>query len=597
MSDFSVFNEVPGFRVKLWRGESACLLGFDVDEPENDFVGFSVEFREPGSTDFRNLRNRLSFGSPSAVDGYRNFPTSHAPLQTFRWVHFPWDSKTGIYTYRVTKMHMPADNTVTKGLSIELPIELGRVTIPDFLDVGFTRNFASSQAFEDKKERFGFGNDIIPAKAAQGLEFTAQKAKITAKFDIYAWLGFEAYRLLFDFLNWAVNDETVRIDAMAYDFNEPDILARLEALGDRLRIIIDDSKGHGGAGTAETEAAARLATAAGPDHVHRGRFQHLQHNKVLIARRKSDGAALRVLGGSTNFSFRGLYIQANNMYVFNDADVAALFAEMFDDAFTDMAGFSGDRVAADWNPITKSGCPTVNLCFSPHHSSDSSLAPVGAAIEHATSNVFYSFAFMNQTAGPVRAALDNLMKRPVFSYGIVNENSGMEIHKPNGDIGLVDFAFLSKHAPEPFKSEWSGGQGINIHNKFVVVDFDQPGAMVYTGSSNFAPDGEEKNGDHLLCIEDQQIATAYAIDALILFDHLNFRDRMKEADQQKTTAAGENKETLQLQKPIAISGAEQPWFAKFYEQGSQRELDRITFSRRGSEPAPATTDTSTIAKP
>src|ERR1700757_238187 len=115
MSDFSVFNEVGGFRVKLWRGESACLLGFDVGEPEDDFVGFAVEFREPGSIDFQNLRNRLSFNPPDGVDGFRNFPTLEAPLQTFRWVHFPWESKTGAYTYRVTKMHMSADGTLTKG--------------------------------------------------------------------------------------------------------------------------------------------------------------------------------------------------------------------------------------------------------------------------------------------------------------------------------------------------------------------------------------------------------------------------------------------------------------------------------------------------
>jgi phosphatidylserine/phosphatidylglycerophosphate/cardiolipin synthase-like enzyme len=173
------------------------------------------------------------------------------------------------------------------------------------------------------------------------------------------------------------------------------------------------------------------------------------------------------------------------------------------------------------------------------------------------------------------------MKRPVFSYGIVNRDSGMEIHKPNGDVGLVDFAYLSKHAPEPFKSEWAGGSGINIHNKFVVVDFDQPGAKVYTGSSNFAPSGEEANGDHLLSIEDQGVATAYAIDAITMFDHLNFRDRMKEDEEQKAKKpAAEQRQMLQLQKPVAISGAAEPWYAKFYVKDSQRELDRITFSRR-----------------
>src|SRR5882724_4919593 len=151
MSDFTAYKEVSGFRVKLWRGESACLLGFDVEEPEDDFVGFAVEFQEPGDIGFQTLSNRLNFDYPDAVNGYRNFPTFEAPLQTYRWVHFPWNPQTGTYTYRVTKMHMPADNQLNKGLSAELSIELDAVTVPGFLDIGFTRNFASSQVFEDKK--------------------------------------------------------------------------------------------------------------------------------------------------------------------------------------------------------------------------------------------------------------------------------------------------------------------------------------------------------------------------------------------------------------------------------------------------------------
>ena len=54
-------------------------------------------------------------------------------------------------------------------------------------------------------------------------------------------------------------------------------------------------------------------------------FKGLQHNKVLIAKR--NGAAVKVLFGSTNFSFRGLYIQANNALVFRDAGAAGLFAK------------------------------------------------------------------------------------------------------------------------------------------------------------------------------------------------------------------------------------------------------------------------------
>jgi hypothetical protein len=59
-------------------------------------------------------------------------------------------------------------------------------------------------------------------------------------------------------------------------------------------------------------------------------------------------------------------------------------------------------------------------------------------------------------------------------------------------------------------------------------------------------------------------------------DHLNFRDRMKEAN----TQGSEAPEPLRLQKPTALSAAAEPWFAKFYQPGLQRVLDRLTFSRR-----------------
>lgn len=39
-------------------------------------------------------------------------------------------------------------------------------------------------------------------------------------------------------------------------------------------------------------------------------------------------------------------------------------------------------------------------------------------------------------------------------------------------------------------------------------------------------------GHHMVCIEDRRVATTYPIDTLTLFDHLNFRDRMKEANTQ-----------------------------------------------------------------
>jgi phosphatidylserine/phosphatidylglycerophosphate/cardiolipin synthase-like enzyme len=169
----------------------------------------------------------------------------------------------------------------------------------------------------------------------------------------------------------------------------------------------------------------------------------------------------------------------------------------------------------------------------------------------------------------------------------VNEVGGMEVRKPDGSIGMVDFAFLAKNAPEPFKSEWTGGQGINIHHKFVVTDFSLPTATVFTGSSNLSPSGETGNGDHLIKIEDSRVATSYAIEAVRVFDHLHFRTLMKEVfgDKKKASKKAGTKGTVKqpdklvLQKPTAISGKKNTWFDRFYVVGSQLESDRKLFSK------------------
>ena len=47
-----------------------------------------------------------------------------------------------------------------------------------------------------------------------------------------------------------------------------------------------------------------------------GHFQRFSHDKVLIQKRGN--AALKVLSGSANFSVRGLYVQSNNAFTFDD---------------------------------------------------------------------------------------------------------------------------------------------------------------------------------------------------------------------------------------------------------------------------------------
>jgi len=216
--------------------------------------------------------------------------------------------------------------------------------------------------------------------------------------------------------------------------------------------------------------------------------------------------------------------------VFDDPSVAGLFGNVFDAAFENSAGFASEELATKWHTLQGPGRPPLHFCFSPHTSSDISLNPVRGAIEQASSSVLYAVAFLSQIkSGPTQEAFDRLINRPVFSYGITDKRGQLRLEKPDGSVGLVDFDYLANNAPEPFKSEWSGGKGINVHHKFVVTDFSLPTAKVFTGSSNLAPSGEKENGDHLILIEDRKVAVAYAIEALRVFDHLHFRDRMKAA--------------------------------------------------------------------
>ncbi len=580
-----------GLRVKLWRGERMCLIGMDVNAPEDDFVGFAIEVKAPNEKAFQPLNNRLAFSYDKpiekAVTGGRWYPSLEAPFQKYRWIHFPDDPKGGKYTYRVTAMHMPQDDTLTKGDQVEAQITLDPVVYDGFLDIGFTRNFASSQAYA---ERYKNNPNIIPKTGENGLAFK----KVPG--DVYDWLGFEAKQMIFDVLDEAAASPDITLDVFAYDFDEPDIIAALEKVGKRLRIVIDNSGEHAKPANPASLGAARLEKSAGAANVKRMHFSSLQHNKVLIVKYK-DAARNKVLFGSTNFSFRGLYIQANNALVVQAKAAVDLFDQVFvlafENAGTPPKGwFAGTDIEKQWHPITVAGEPKLQFCFSPHKDSGLSLDRVADAINAAMAespadspSVFFAIAFLNQTTlGPVRAAIDKLMTSPTFSYGISDKSAGLEIYKPDGSIGEVDFTYLAANAPEPFASEWSGGAGIHEHDKFVVTDFNKPTATVFTGSCNLSPSGEQGNGDNLVMIQDQRVATSYAIEALRIFDHLHFRVRMqsalgtpKAAGKTKKTAAQATKE-LTLQKPTAISG--QPsWFAGFYKKGSDKEADRKLFSR------------------
>lgn len=560
-------NASAPFTLKIHRGEGMALLAMNWrrGQPPADLVGFAIQYREPGAQRFTALRNRLGFAGPEGEVEAHTLSTLRSPIQSFRWVHFPPDvDKPGDFIYRVTPVFMNARDKLRYGQAQEAALELRRETYPGRLNVSFTRGFVSSQAFVLRWANEDGIKTLLPARADQGLDFVPTHPQAA---QALAWMGFEARSALIETLDQALADTTAQVRVLAYDLNEPQIVSRLEQLGPRLQIIIDDEGAHGKATSGESRAAQRLAASAGAAQVKRQHMGQLQHNKLIVV----DGRAVKkVLCGSTNLSWRGLYVQANNAVVLQGRQVVAVFKAAFDRyQASDAVDAFAATASAQWQPLGLADID-AQVAFSPHSASNAVLGGIAQDIVATRSSLFYSLAFLAQTPGVVKNAITQVTRDSSrFVYGMADQEvGGIVLAMPDGNVAPVSPAALSGSAPPPFKAEPTGGGGVRLHHKFVVIDFDKPDARVYLGSYNFSVNADRKNGENLLLIRNRRVAVAYMVEALRLFDHYRFRV--------KRAAATRARGGLALRKPPRDPGDKAWWEAHYTEP--HRIRDRLLFS-------------------
>jgi phosphatidylserine/phosphatidylglycerophosphate/cardiolipin synthase-like enzyme len=563
-------NANDGLTFKAHRGEGAALLAFDIDpDLREGLAGFAVRYRTPEDKEWP-ITNRLTFEAPITAETTPaervaiTTPTDKAPLQKFHWVHFPRRVPPGTFAYTATAMLFKAgsETETEPGPSTTVELDLKEDSHPDFA-LGFTRGYLSSQAYAEL-----FDNaPIQPTPATFDFD--------TADFvDQYRWLGFRGREMVFGILDAAIADADARLDVFAYDLDEPDVIRKLAALGGRLRIFLDDSDSHdvpkpGKEAPPEVGARAALERSAGAGNVKAGHFGALAHDKVFILRR-GDGRCT-VLAGSANFSVRGLYAQANNVFVFDDAgdgsNVADLYQAVFDAAWTAPAKFHDSKLAAQWHPLRGDGLPASAVSFAPHRDPGVSLDRVAAAIDHAESSVLFAIMNVGTGTGPVLDRIQAIGDREdLYAYGTTQRLEGdIKTTTPTDpDSPFIPFGFLRDKVPEPFRAEISGGTGYSIHHKFVVCDFNGDNPVAYGGSSNLAAGGESKNGDNLVEFRDPAVATGFAVEAVRLIDHYRFR-----AVQHAATT----------QAPLRLKGRSEDWTRDYFDPDSAKHLERKLFVR------------------
>lgn len=582
-------------------GDVKTLLAFDLLDRTNlaNLAGFTIEVGPPAMHPYF-LYNTLQFRVPGdhAQDPTEPpYSSINAPLHKFRWLHIPGAAHqgltpiTGTYRYTVTARFFDGNGSLLPmdpAWSVSEDVDV----VPfkkDGLSLGFTRGFTQSQAF---MRRFGpqalirpdddtllFDTTQIAGADAFGNQYTFD--------DEYAWSGYTARVRIFEVLDEVLVDPSLRVDVLAYDLNEPAVIERLLTLAKqgRIRIVLDSSSLHHSTSDPkpEDEFATQFAqdAQAGAEIV-RGRFGRYAHDKVIIV---SKGAAARkVLTGSTNFSVTGLYVNSNHVLVFNDLEVASLYAQMFEDVWAGKA-WRSKFLASERSQLIYSfpdaPFPSTEVAFAPHADAfaEAELGEVADRIREegekdwSEGSVLFAVMSVDQGTSPVYDALMELHENDgIFSYGVSDDPGGISLYKPGQRTGvLVTGKPLKTQLPRPFTQiRYVSGVGHQIHHKFVVCGFNGKAPVVYCGSSNLALGGEEENGDNLLAIRDPDVAMVFAIEALSLVDHFHFLSRVADNARPDTTSAAVAEEWF-----LSTTGR---WAESYFDPDDLHFVDRELFA-------------------
>lgn len=602
-----------GFTFKAYQGDARTLLAFNLPKAQSqNLAGFTIQV-QPDKKKPYFLFNNLRFAKPATHAQVASEPANssvNAPIHKFRWVHVPGSAHQGTkpffgpYTYTVTpryfddkKALLPLDSKLSVAVKLDMkPFTKGKV------ELGFTRGFTQSQAFvrhfgkkavfRPKGDELVFDTTQVSGKNDLGQSYTFE--------DEYEWLGFTAREKVLGLLQEVRKNKKLRVDVFAYDLNEPDVIRALLALAKDgcVRVILDNADLHHSTDNSEREDRfeALFTKAAKPGSgILRGKFGRYAHDKVFIVS-DADGP-LKVLTGSTNFSITGMYVNSNHTLTFNNRDVAQTYARIFQIAWDakmwDGKGsvkFAGEPEARKTFSFKAPGVPPTDITFSPHEEpvAQKILDDMTARItrEGKTDGGSVLFAVMGmdkKSTGPVFPALRELhSNQNIFSYGISDTPDGISLYTKRRKTGvLVSGKPTATKLPPPFNQVPGVGLGHQVHHKFVVCGFNGKNPVVYCGSSNLALGGEKANGDNLLAIYDEDIATVFAIEALALVDHFDFLDRhATEAGQKKSKAAQPKTASKSALADAAgwFLSTDDDWVKPYYDKNDLHCVDRELFA-------------------
>jgi phosphatidylserine/phosphatidylglycerophosphate/cardiolipin synthase-like enzyme len=331
---------------------------------------------------------------------------------------------------------------------------------------------------------------------------------------------------------------------------------------------------------ARNKAARKRLVDAGVDIQHRmfNNGTHIGHNKFVV-HVPPGGGPRSVLTGSTNWTSTGLAGQTNNALLVEDDAVAGVFLDYWDRMKADKLklpkplskemkdnqqsqAFRKSNEAASQVPLANGA--TAEVWFSPNRPErrkptskkkptpvPPDLAEVYRRMRMAKEAILF-LAFYPGQAGKdciIGEAIDiGIKDRSLLVTGAVSSPQAMpnyvaktkdedgdvveEGESPttydDGNVSIVraaridDRTILGDLGAEQLAAR--GTVGAIIHDKLVVIDPRSPDCTVILGSHNLGFKASYSNDENMLIVTgDQELAAAYAVHILDVYDHYRFR--------------------------------------------------------------------------
>jgi phosphatidylserine/phosphatidylglycerophosphate/cardiolipin synthase-like enzyme len=358
-----------------------------------------------------------------------------------------------------------------------------------------------------------------------------------------------------------------------YELEDEELEEILVANAARVQVILantgEDAKGEWDARNAPARRRLKKAQVVVQDRMFNN-ATHIGHNKFVV---HLDGAGtpLAVFTGSTNWTSTGLAGQTNNALLIEDPAVARIYADYWALLQADVLPAPTPKISS---PMTRNqpgaalrlanagGGPELPMAgggqlrawFSPNRPERSRPAGAKAATPPDLVDVyrlirgarravlFLAFYPSQRGADSIIAEAVNLgLHDPaVLVTGAVSSSQAMPNYDPaskgdqpatfdQGNVSIVRAARIDEKTllgdlnVEPLTAY--GGIGAIIHDKILVIDpHDPQRCAVVLGSHNLGFKASYSNDENLVIVQGQrELAQAYAVHVLDVFDHYRFR--------------------------------------------------------------------------